>query len=206
MPPTSSADTIPRPVRSGGVSAAARRSRRRRRSSRTASSSSRAAVRRSVRSSRSVLAREARSRCRKERAPTPRWPGARPGAAPTCRRRWPIATACTCSATRDLLDAYTVTTGAEIYRQRIPHSGSGFSASPVAADGKIYLSSEDGDIFVVAAGENFAVTGRFPMGEPLMATPAIADGTIYVRGQRQLVAIGTKAGAGSHDDESRPAR
>ncbi len=109
-------------------------------------------------------------------------------------------------ANQGLLDAYAVTTGAEIYRQRIPHSGSGFSASPVAADGKIYLSSEDGDIFVVSAGENFAVTGRFPMGEPLMATPAIADGTIYVRGQRQLVAIGTKPGAGSHDDESRPRR
>ena len=89
-----------------------------------------------------------------------------------------------------LLDAYAITTGAEIYRQRIPHGGSGFSASPVAADGKLYLSSEDGDIFVVPAGPDFAIAGRYPMGEPLMATPAIADGTMYVRGESRLIAIG----------------
>jgi outer membrane protein assembly factor BamB len=91
-----------------------------------------------------------------------------------------------------LLDAYVVTTGEEVYRQRIPHGGSGFSASPVAADGKLYLSSEDGDIFVVTAGRDFAVTGRYSMGEPLMATPAIADGTLYVRGERRLFAIGRR--------------
>lgn len=92
-------------------------------------------------------------------------------------------------ANQGLLDAYDVTTGAEIYRQRLQHGGSGFSASPVASDGKLYLSSEDGDIFVVSAGPDFAVSGRYPMGEPLMATPAIADGTMYVRGERRLTAI-----------------
>ena len=55
-------------------------------------------------------------------------------------------------ANNGLLDAYDLATGREIYRQRLPHQGSGFSASPVAADGRIYLSSEDGDIFVVRAG------------------------------------------------------
>ena len=88
-----------------------------------------------------------------------------------------------------LLDAYSVQSGNEIYRQRIPHGGSGFSASPVAADNRIYLSSEDGDIFVVNAGPSFAIAGRYPMGEPLMATPAIADGALYVRGQTRLYAI-----------------
>ena len=89
-----------------------------------------------------------------------------------------------------LLDAYAVESGDEVYRQRIPHRGSGFSASPVAADNRIYLSSEDGDIFVIPAGRNFSVAGRYPMGEPLMATPAIADGTLYVRGEKRLFAIG----------------
>ena len=91
-----------------------------------------------------------------------------------------------------LLDAYAVESGDEVYRQRIPHRGSGFSASPVAADNRIYLSSEDGDIFVIPAGRNFSVAGRYPMGEPLMATPAIADGTLYVRGEKHLFAIGRR--------------
>ena len=63
------------------------------------------------------------------------------------------------------------------------------SASPVAADGRIYLSSEDGDIFVVRAGPSFELLGRYPMGEPLMATPALAGDTMYVRGERHLFAI-----------------
>jgi outer membrane protein assembly factor BamB len=91
-----------------------------------------------------------------------------------------------------LLDAYAVKTGDEIYRERIPHQGSGFSASPVAADGRLYLSSEDGDIFVVRAGRQFQIAARNPMGEPLMATPALAGSTMYVRGERHLFAIGTK--------------
>jgi hypothetical protein len=89
-----------------------------------------------------------------------------------------------------LLDAYEVATGAEVYRQRIPHKGSGFSASPVAADGRLYLSSEDGDMFVVRTGSQFEVLNVNPMGEPLMATPALAEGRMYVRGSKHLIAIG----------------
>jgi outer membrane protein assembly factor BamB len=91
-----------------------------------------------------------------------------------------------------LLDAYDLETGREIYRQRIPHQGSGFSASPVAADGRIYLSSEDGDMFVVRSGQECAIVATNPMGEPLMATPALADGHMYVRGSRHLFAIGQR--------------
>jgi len=93
-------------------------------------------------------------------------------------------------ANQGLLDAYELGTGEEIYRQRIPHQGSGFSASPVAAGGRIYLSSEDGDIFVIRAGREFEILGRHAMGEPLMATPALAGDAMYVRGERHLFAIG----------------
>jgi outer membrane protein assembly factor BamB len=89
-----------------------------------------------------------------------------------------------------LFDAYDLETGREVFRQRIPHQGSGFSASPVAADGKLYLSSEDGDIFVVRGGATFELLNTNQMGEPLMATPALADGRMYVRGSRHLFAIG----------------
>jgi outer membrane protein assembly factor BamB len=92
-------------------------------------------------------------------------------------------------ANQGLLDAYELRTGEEIYRQRIPHEGSGFSASPVASDGRLYLSSEDGDIFVIRAGREFEIIGRQRMGEPLMATPALAGDTMYVRGERRLFAI-----------------
>ncbi len=88
-----------------------------------------------------------------------------------------------------LFDAYDLATGAEIYRQRLEHSGSGFSASPVAADGRIYISSEDGDIFVVRSGRTFELIAKNTMGEPLMATPALAGGMLIVRGERHLFAI-----------------
>ena len=91
-----------------------------------------------------------------------------------------------------LFDSYDYRTGEELYRARILHKGSGFSASPVIADGRLFASSEDGDIFVVKTGRAFEVLGQHAMGEPLMATPAIAGGTLYVRGLKTLWAIGKK--------------
>ena len=54
----------------------------------------------------------------------------------------------------------------------------------------MYLSSEDGDIFVVTGGPEFELLAKNSMGEPLMATPAIAGNTMYVRGEHQLFAVG----------------
>jgi outer membrane protein assembly factor BamB len=89
-----------------------------------------------------------------------------------------------------IFDAYELATGDELYRSRVPHLGSGFSASPVAADGRIYLSNEDGDMVVIAAGREFRHIATNPMGELLMATPAIADGVMYVRSAESVFAIG----------------
>lgn len=91
-----------------------------------------------------------------------------------------------------VFDAYDLATGKEIYRQRIPHLGSGFSASPVAADGKIYLSNEDGEMIVVKAGTEFDPIATNTMGELLMATPALSEGVIYVRAVNHLFAIGRR--------------
>jgi len=95
-------------------------------------------------------------------------------------------------ANNGVFDAYDIATGREIYRQRLPVVGSGYSASPVAADGKIYLSNEDGDMLVVEAGATFKHLATNVMGETLMATPALSDGVMYVRGGRTLFAIGKK--------------
>jgi len=89
-----------------------------------------------------------------------------------------------------ILACYDLATGEEKYVERIPHQGSGFSASPVVADGKIYLPSEDGDIFLVKAGAKFELLGKNSVGQLLMATPAISEGLMFVRAERDLFAIG----------------
>ena len=74
----------------------------------------------------------------------------------------------------------------------MPLIGSGYSASPVAADDKIYLSNEDGEILVIAAGPKYAHIATNSMGELLMATPALSEGVMYVRSSASLFAIGHK--------------
>jgi len=96
-------------------------------------------------------------------------------------------------ANNGVLDAYDAVTGKEIYRQRLQLVGSGYSASPVAADGKIYLSNEDGEMVVVEAGATFKQLATNSMGEMLMATPALSDGVLYVRGVSTLFAISRRA-------------
>ena len=90
-----------------------------------------------------------------------------------------------------ILACYDLRSGEQRYETRLPEVGSGFSASPVAADGKLYLSGEDGDVFVVKAGPQFELVARNRMGQPLMATPAIAGRMMLVRGERELIAIGS---------------
>jgi outer membrane protein assembly factor BamB len=92
-------------------------------------------------------------------------------------------------ANNGVFDAYDLQTGDEIYRQRLEGVGSGFSASPVAADGKIYLSNEDGEMLVIAAGRTFKHLATNSMGELLMATPALSDGTMFVRSSTSVSAI-----------------
>ena len=92
-------------------------------------------------------------------------------------------------ANNGVLDAYRLKTGEEVYRQRLEKVGDGFSASPVAADGKLYLSNEDGDIIVAAAGPEYRQLAVNSMGDLLMATPALSDGVMYVRTARFLFAV-----------------
>ena len=95
-------------------------------------------------------------------------------------------------ATNGVLDAYEVQTGAVVYRARVPGIGSGFSASPVAADGKLYLSNEDGAIAIVAADRTFRHVATNDIGEPLMATPALSRGVLFVRTMNGVFAIGAR--------------
>ena len=88
-----------------------------------------------------------------------------------------------------VVTAYDAATGKRAFRGRIGTGGS-FSASPVAADGRLYISSEDGEIYVVTAADGLAQVAKNDMKEVVMATPAISDGLIIVRTLGHLYGIG----------------
>lgn len=79
-----------------------------------------------------------------------------------------------------------------LYQRRIEDKSTGFSASPVAADGKLYFPSEDRDVYVLRAGPKYEMLAVNDMGEAMMATPAISAGVIFVRGQNHLFAVEQK--------------
>jgi len=95
----------------------------------------------------------------------------------------------TCS-NNGVLTAYNAKTGERVYQERVGGTGGAFTSSPVASDGKIYLSSEDGDVFVVKAGPKYEFLAKNPVGETIMATPAISDGLLIVRTVSHLYAFG----------------
>jgi outer membrane protein assembly factor BamB len=79
-------------------------------------------------------------------------------------------------------------TGERVWRERL---GGIYSASPVWADGKIYLLSENGETLVLRAGRTPQVLAKNKLDMRVIASPAIADGRIFIRGDRHLVAIKT---------------
>ena len=91
---------------------------------------------------------------------------------------------------RGILTCLDAKTGEVKYEGgRIPIPAT-FTASPVAFDGKILLTSEDGDTFVVKAGPTHEILGTNSLSEPVYASPAISGQTIFIRGERNLYAIG----------------
>lgn len=70
--------------------------------------------------------------------------------------------------------------------------GGGFSASPVAADGRIYFQNEEGVGFVVQAGQTYQLLARNELGERTLASSAVDDGALYLRGAEHLYRIGRK--------------
>ena len=92
-----------------------------------------------------------------------------------------------------VLSAFDAQSGERRYRQRVG-SGIASSASPVAADGKLYLTSEDGDVFVVRAGPRYELIERNSLGEVTMATPAVSEGMLIFRTRSHLVAIANNSG------------
>jgi outer membrane protein assembly factor BamB len=88
-----------------------------------------------------------------------------------------------------VLSVFDVKTGQRHYQARLADGRTGFSASPVASNGRIYYTSEEGDVYVVKAGTTFEQLALNPLGEVAMATPAIADGVMFFRTRSHLVAL-----------------
>lgn len=89
-----------------------------------------------------------------------------------------------------VLTVFDAETGKRKYRERLAGGGANYSASPVAAGGKIYFTSEDGDIHVIEAGDHYKLLATNAMNETCMATPAISDGLLFIRTRHQLYCIG----------------
>jgi outer membrane protein assembly factor BamB len=90
-----------------------------------------------------------------------------------------------------LLACRDLETGTLIYDNRIDAPG-GYFASPVLASGRIYLGSDRGTITVVKAGDSFEVLAHNDLGDPVIASPAMAENTLYIRSAKTLWAFGLK--------------
>ena len=89
------------------------------------------------------------------------------------------------------MSCFAVATGDQLWQERAAGGGD-YYASPVAADGKVYLVSEAGEVTVLAAGPKLQVLARNALGERCLATPAIVSGRLYVRTETNLYCIGKK--------------
>jgi hypothetical protein len=90
---------------------------------------------------------------------------------------------------RGMLTCLEAKSGKVIYEGgRLPVQAT-FTASPVALDGKILMTSEGGDTFIVKAGPTHEVLATNSIDEPVFASPAISSGMIFIRGEKHLYCI-----------------
>jgi outer membrane protein assembly factor BamB len=87
---------------------------------------------------------------------------------------------------RGIGTCFDARTGDLVWQERL---GGAFTASPVAADGKLYFIDEEGVTTVLRAGREFERLSRNAIGEPVFASPAIASGELFIRGDRHLFCI-----------------
>ncbi|MFO7671694.1 MAG: PQQ-binding-like beta-propeller repeat protein [Bacteroidales bacterium] len=85
------------------------------------------------------------------------------------------------------LTCYDARSGKEIYQQTV--NPSSFIASPVAADGKIYIVSEYGELYIVQSGPEYSLLKTISLGEVSLVTPAIIPGMMFFRTASRLMAI-----------------
>jgi outer membrane protein assembly factor BamB len=90
-----------------------------------------------------------------------------------------------------IVSCYDARTGTQLYRERLPQAR-GFFASPWAYGGKVFCLDEDGRTFVLQSGPAFKLLGRNDLGETCYASPALANGALFLRTIDHLVCIKTR--------------
>ncbi len=95
---------------------------------------------------------------------------------------------------RGLMLAHDARTGSEIYGRKRLRPGSGFTASPWAYNGNVFVLSEDGDTYVIKAGPEFEIVATNPLDEMTLATPAVAGGKLLIRTQSKLYCLSRQGG------------
>jgi len=85
--------------------------------------------------------------------------------------------------------------GKQLYEERVNGSAgsSKFFSSPVAGDGKFFAGSQQGDLIVIKAGDKFEQLSATKLDAPINASPAIGEGRLYVRTEKSLWCLGSKA-------------
>src|SRR2546425_1699797 len=91
-----------------------------------------------------------------------------------------------------VLNVYDAKTGEKKFQERFAGGTSAFTASPVASDGKVYFANEDGQVFVLKASPTYELLSTNDMGSSVLATPAISEGRLLFRTQKELISIGLK--------------
>jgi outer membrane protein assembly factor BamB len=100
-----------------------------------------------------------------------------------------------------MLTALNATTGEPHYAQtRLPKAYN-LKASPVGANGKLYLATEDGDVVIVKMGDKLEVLATNTLTDQVyIASPVIAGGELFLRGQNTLFCISEMKGSGQPSD------
>lgn len=97
-----------------------------------------------------------------------------------------------------ILTAYRAETGEQLSMIRLSgNTTASFSASPVAADGRLYIASEQGDVYILSAAPEPELLATHPMGETVMSTPAISNGLMVVRTLNHVFGLTQPAAARS---------
>jgi outer membrane protein assembly factor BamB len=91
-----------------------------------------------------------------------------------------------------VLTVYQLADGERVYQQRLGKGGSSFSGSPVTAGGRLYTTDEEGRTYVLALGREYRLLAENELGENVMASAAVVDGVLYIRGRHHLFAIGPR--------------
>ena len=91
-----------------------------------------------------------------------------------------------------LVTCFDAQTGRIHFSERLKGASQGFTASPVAADGKLYFTGEAGDVFVLRVGDTFSVLSTNHMEETCLSTPAISEGCFFFRTRDHVIAVGVK--------------